>query len=270
MAEQRIIRTVIPLLRKDLITASLRRGERLDGRGLYDIRPITIRTNYVSKAEGSALVELGQTKVIAGVKTSLANPFPDAPDQGVLIVNAELTPLASPYFEPGPPGEEDIELARVVDRGLRSAPALDFSKLSIIPGVRVWGIYVDVYPLDYDGNLIDAAGMAAMAALLTASLPKVKVEDNRVSVLEEREKLPLLKRVAYTTVVKIGNHLIVDPTLEEEFVSDVRVTFAITEDENICAIQKGGPGSLTVRELLEAQEIAFQAAKRVFSSLPPL
>ncbi|MEM0093767.1 MAG: exosome complex protein Rrp42 [Thermofilum sp.] len=270
MAEQRIVRTVIPLLRRDLILASLKRGERLDGRGLQDVRQFTVRTNYVSKAEGSALVELGKTKVIAGVKTSLVNPFMDTPDQGVLIVNAELSPLASPFFEAGPPGEEDIELARVIDRGLRSAPAIDFGKLAIIPGVKVWGIYVDIYPLDYDGNLIDASGIAAMAALLSAKLPKVKVEDNRVSLLEEYERMPIVRRVAYVSIVKIGNHLVVDPTLEEEFVSDARITFAITEDGNICAIQKGGAGSFTVKELLDAQETAFQAAERIFSVLRSL
>lgn len=268
MAEQKITRSVIPLLRRDLILASLRRGERLDGRGLYDMRPAVIQTNYVSKAEGSALVELGKTKIIAGVKTALANPFPDTPDQGVLIVNAELSPLASPFFEPGPPGEEDIELARIIDRGLRSAPALDFGKLSIIPAVKVWGIYIDIYPLDYDGNLIDAAGVAAMAALLTAKLPRVKVEDNRILLLEEYERLPISNRVAYVSIVKIDKHLIVDPTLEEEFVSDARITFAITEDGNICAIQKGGPGSFTVKELIEAQDIAFQISGRIFSALP--
>lgn len=270
MAEQRISRTVIPLLRRDLIIASLKQGERLDGRGLHDLRRISIRTGYVTKAEGSAYVELGNTKVIAGIKVAPTNPFPDAPDQGVLIVNAELSPLASPFFEPGPPGEEDIELARVIDRGIRSAPAIDFSKLAIIPGVKVWGVYIDIYPLDFDGNIMDAAGIAAMAALLTAKVPKVKVEENRFTVLEEFERMPVIRRVAYVSVAKIGGHLVVDPTLEEEFVCDAKLTFALTEEGHICAIQKSGPGSFTIKEVLEAQEIAASVAKRIFDVLPPI
>jgi exosome complex component RRP42 len=71
----------------------------------------------VKNAEGSAEVRLGKTLAIAGVKTSIGTPFADTPDMGVMIVNAEFLPIASPTFEPGPPDENAIELARVIDRG---------------------------------------------------------------------------------------------------------------------------------------------------------
>jgi len=267
LAESRLSVKVIPTLRKDLLLASLKRGERLDGRGMQEYRSVKLQCNVVGKAEGSALVQLGNTKVIAGLKTVLTNPFPDAPDQGVLIVNAELTPLASPLFEPGPPREEDIELARIVDRGIRSAPAIDFGKLSIIPGSKVWGLFIDIYPLDYDGNLVDAAGMAAMAALLSGKVPKTAVEDNRVVVLEEKENLPVLTKVAFVTIAKVGEFLLVDPSLEEEMLADARITFSFTERGEICAIQKMGAGSFSIEEILEAQELAEKASKQVFQVL---
>ena len=74
----------------------LSRGMRLDGRGLCDMRELTIETNIIEKAEGSARVKLGNTELIAGVKVNLGTPFPDTPDKGLLIVSAEVLPLLRP------------------------------------------------------------------------------------------------------------------------------------------------------------------------------
>jgi len=111
----------------DLIT----KGKRLDGRGLTDYREIKVEQGLIERAEGSARVLLGKTEIMAGTKIEIGKPFSDTPNEGVLTVNAELVPLASPTFEPGPPKENAIELARVVDRGIRESKALDFKKLCI-------------------------------------------------------------------------------------------------------------------------------------------
>jgi len=260
---------VLSLLKKEVILAGLKKGERTDGRGLLEYRKVEIKTGYIGKAEGSALVRLGDTKVIAGVKIDIGTPFPDTPDMGVQIVNAELIPVASAVFEPGPPGEEDIELARVIDRGLRSAEAVDMSQLAIIPGSRVWTIFIDIYPLDHDGNLIDASGLAAMSALLDTKMPVAEVVDENITLSENKKPLPIKTRVVYVTLAKIGDYIIVDPTFEEELVADARLTFAINEDRNICGIQKGGSGSFKVKEILEAKKIALEVAEGLFEKLPP-
>lgn len=260
---------ILSLLKKDVILAGLRKGERTDGRSLYDYRNIEIKTSYVGKAEGSALVKLGETKVIAGVKIDVGTPFPDTPDKGVQIVNAELIPLASALFEPGPPGEEDIELARVIDRGLRSAEAIDMSRLVLIPGMKVWTVFIDIYPLDYDGNLIDASGLAAMSAILDTKMPVAEVKEGNIVLSEERKPLPINTRVVYVTLAKISDFIIVDPTFEEELVADARLTFAIDEDKNICGIQKGGSGSFKVKEIMDAKNVALEIADRLFEELPP-
>src|SRR5207244_11869867 len=101
---------------------------------------------------------------MAVIKIEPAEPFQDTPEEGVLTVNAELVPLASPSFEMGPPSEAAIELSRVVDRGIRESKAVDLKSLVIQKGKKVQVVYVDVYVLDHDGNLIDAASMAALAA----------------------------------------------------------------------------------------------------------
>lgn len=257
------------LLKREVILAGLKKGERTDGRNLLEYRKVEIKTGYIGKAEGSALVKLGDTKVIAGVKIDIGTPFPDTPDMGVQIVNAELIPVASAVFEPGPPGEEDIELARVIDRGLRSAEAVDMSQLAIIPGSRVWTIFIDIYPLDHDGNLIDASGLAAMSALLDTKMPVAEVVDGNITLSENKRPLPISTRVVYVTLAKIGEYIVVDPTFEEELVADARLTFAVNEDRNICGIQKGGSGSFKVKEVLEAEKIALEVAEGLFEKLPP-
>ncbi|AKG39145.1 MAG: exosome complex protein Rrp42 [Infirmifilum sp.] len=261
---------VLPVIKKELLLASLRKGERLDGRSPEEVRQITIQTGIIGKAEGSALVQLGETRVIAGVKLGLSSPFGDTPDEGVLIVNAELSPLASPFFEPGPPGEEDIELARVVDRGLRSAEVIDMQKLSIIPGSKVWAVFVDIYPLDHAGNILDAAGLAAMSALLNSKMPKTTVENGRITILEEKVPLPVRSRIVYVTLAKIGDYMVVDPSLEEELVCDAKITFGVTEDGKISAIQKSGDGSIKPSELLRARDMAIEVSKKLFEKLPPI
>ena len=119
---------VVSQLVRSRIISMLKEGSRIDDRGLLDYRPIDVKCGLISRANGSAQVSIGSTKALAGVKVGIGEPFSDVPDQGVLTVNAELVPLASPAFEPGPPGFEAIELARVVDRGIRHAEIVDREK----------------------------------------------------------------------------------------------------------------------------------------------
>ena len=164
------------------IEALLEKGTRIDGRGLLDTREIKIEQGLIEKAEGSARVLLGKTDVLVGVKIETGEPFPDTPKEGVLTVNAELVPLASPTFEPGPPDENSIELARVVDRGIRESHAVDTEKLCIEEGKKVFVVFVDVYVLNHDGNLIDASAIAAMAALMNTKMPNYEIKDGELKI----------------------------------------------------------------------------------------
>ncbi|MEM1524623.1 MAG: exosome complex protein Rrp42 [Nitrososphaerales archaeon] len=255
---------VVERLRKAQMIECLSKGKRLDGRGLLDYRPIVINTEVIEKAEGSAKVSIGNTQVIAGVKVEVDEPFPDTPNEGLLIVNAEVLPLASPYTEPGPPDEDAIELARVVDRGIRASEMIDLSKLVLIEGEKVLAVYVDVNMLDLDGNLFDAASYAVVSALLTARIPKFTISDKgKVVKLNEFTKLPIKTIPISVTMAKIGDTLIVDPTYEEELVMDARVTLVIDSDGNLCAGQKGCSGALSFEQIKLACENAIVKSKEV-------
>ncbi len=259
---------ILPRIKKDAILSMLRRGERLDGRGLEEYREIQIETGLIGKAEGSALVRLGSTMVITGVKAVLDRPFPDSPNQGIQIVNAELIPLASPVFEPGPPGEEDVEISRVIDRGLRSAEMIKLEELALVPGEKVWAVFVDIYALDHDGNLIDASGLASVSALLTAELEEVEIRGGEVERLGTKRPLPIGRVPVFVTIAKIGDKLVVDPTYEEELVMDARITIVVDEEGCITGVQKGLPGAFTYGEILQARDMAIKAAGGLKEKLP--
>ncbi|MEM2515252.1 MAG: hypothetical protein QW419_01765, partial [Candidatus Caldarchaeum sp.] len=151
---------------KNKVYDLLKIGKRIDERSLDQLREIKIVTRVVEKADGSALVSLGKTKILTGIKVEVGSPYPDRPNEGVFTVNAELLPLASKSFEPGPPDERAIELSRIVDRCIRESRAIDLEKLVLIEGQKVYMLYIDCYVLDYDGNYFDAAVLSAVAALM--------------------------------------------------------------------------------------------------------
>ncbi len=239
---------IVSSVRRDYIADLARQGKRIDTRTMDQFREVSVEVGTIKSAQGSALVKVGKTQVVAGIKVEHAEPFPDKPDSGMLIVNAELLPLASPTFEPGRPSENAIELARVVDRGIRESNAIDLGKLVIKSGEDVWAVFIDIYMLDYDGNLIDASALAAIAALLNAKPP----EDEAWTLPE----FPIQKKPVAVTVAKINSKLMVDPCLAEEGVMEARITIATVEDGSICAVQKGGIGCFSREELEQAYEMA--------------
>jgi exosome complex component RRP42 len=259
--------SLVTKVRLRQIEQLIEKGKRLDDRGLLDTREIKIEQGIIEKAEGSARVFMGKTQILVGVKVGLGEPFPDTPNEGVLTVNAELVPVASPSFEPGPPDENSIELARVVDRGIRESKCIDNEKLCIEPGKKVFVVFVDIYVLDHGGNLIDASAIAAMAALLNTKMPNYEIKDGELKMKQGYTPLPLRSHPVTVTIGKIKNKLITDPIAEEEQVMDSRITFATKEDGTICAIQKGGSGYFTPQQILEASKIALDKAAELRKKL---
>jgi exosome complex component RRP42 len=252
--------SLVTRVRLQQIEKLIEKAKRLDGRGLNDYREIKLEQGLIEKAEGSARILLGKTEVLVGVKVETGTPFSDTPNDGVMTVNAELVPLASPTFEPGPPDENSIELARIVDRGIRESKAIDTKKLCIEPGKKVFVVFVDVYVLNHDGNLIDASALAAVAALMNTKMPNYEVKDGEIVIKQGYTQLPMKSHPITVTLGKINNKLLVDPWLEEEQVMDARLTMAFNDEGNICATQKGGAGSFTQQQISEGMKLAQEKA----------
>ena len=249
----------------EIIRKMAEKGKRIDGRDAESYRQVSIENGIVSSAEGSCRVRLGNTQVIAGVKIDVGTPFSDTPDEGVLMVAAELLTLASSEFEPGPPGEQAIELSRVVDRAIRESKAIDFSKLCITPKEKVWMVYVDIDVMDDDGNLIDAACLAAVSALLSARMPELD-DDKRVKQgTKTSEGLPMKGKPISNTFVKIGSRIMCDPKIEEVKAMDARLTIGSLEKDGfrLCSMQKGGSEGFTFEEMERMLDMAEKKSKEL-------
>lgn len=245
---------IIELFKSDL---------RLDGRKLTEYRkPIKLETGVIKTSEGSARVKIGETDVIVGIKVEIGEPYPDIPDQGTIMVGAELLPLSNPDFELGPPGIEAIELARVVDRGIRESKTIDFKKLCIKKGEKAWILLIDICTINDAGNLIDSSALAALAALRDMKFPKVV--DDKIDFQETtNKKLEIKNMPIAVTVVKIGDKFIVDPITEEEKALDARLTATTLEDGTLCALQKGGDFPLTAEDVSKMIDISLEKGKEL-------
>jgi len=246
-------------IKRDVLSAALSTGKRADNRGMYDYRKILVQPAILQNADGSAVASIGRSQVMAGIKFDIAAPFPDRPTEGVLSTSADLLPLASRLFEAGPPGDDAIELARVVDRGIRSSNTIDLNSF-YIEEEKVLALYLDIYVLDHDGNLIDTSSLAAMSALMSARLPKV--EEGKIIRGEYAGKLPLKEKVVTCTFGKIGERIFLDPSLDEEKGMDCRLTLATTSS-HLCAAQKGGWGSFSEKDILDLLDISMEKGKEL-------
>jgi len=232
-------------------------GKRLDGRGPDDYRAVTVEPGFVASADGSALVRIGDTAVLAGIKLEPGKPFPDTPNAGVLTTNAELIPLSNAIFEPGPPQPGAIEVSRVVDRAIRAAETIDLTRLCVTPGEKSWVCYVDIHVLDHSGNLIDAASLAAVAGLAHATVPAKRFEIAAADYPLEVDHYPV-----ECTFVRLGDTLVVDPTFDEERAAQGRITVATDEVGRVVAMQKGLIGAFSPDDVKDVVRRAFQHGER--------
>jgi len=240
---------IVENLRKKQMRESISAGKRLDERSLEEIRPLQIEIDVIKKASGSAWVKLGKTEVIAGIKVETGEPFEGLENSGAMIITAEVLPIASPHIEPGPPDEETIELARVVDRGVRESEMLDLSKLVLVPGKIVYTIFVDCSIINVDGNLLDATSYAVVSALASCKLPIFEIKDDKVVETGKTQEPPITTIPVSITTVRIGDYLLLDPNTEEEACMDARLTITTNSRGSIVAMQKGLKGYFTVDEV---------------------
>ncbi len=263
---------MISNIQKQRILDYISQDKRFDGRNLLDLRDIEVNVGISQNAEGSCSVKFGKTEIFAGVKLGIATPYPDNPDEGSLSTTLELGPMADEAFDLGPPKIDAIEMARVVDRGIRESGFIDFKKLCIKEGEKVWQISLDLYAINNDGNLFDIASLASLIALANARLPIYNEETGRVEHELSENPLPLNKEsMSFNlTFYKIGNKFLIDPTRDEEELSDYRLAIAIADkngEARITAMQKGKEGAISTTEIETIITLVEEQYKRLYPKI---
>jgi exosome complex component RRP42 len=262
----------LPNINQRKIVSLLKEGKRLDSRKPFEYRDIEIETGISINAEGTARVKIGKTEVIVGVKMGTQEPYPDHEDEGTMITSMEFSQIAGERYESGPPQMDSIEIARVVDRGIRESRFVDWKKLCIKEGEKVWSIMIDIYCINDDGNVMDASAIGAVAALKMARFPKYDEEKETIEYGEFTDKaLPLTDHVPFTmTFHKIGESLLADPNRNEEDAADAKLTLAVScgkKEKMINAMQKGGITPISIEEMAEIIKQAEKIYDEIFPKL---
>ncbi|XP_072112202.1 exosome complex component RRP45 [Mobula birostris] len=244
---------------RQFILQAIAEKQRLDGRQTYDYRniKITFGTEF-----GCCIVELGKTRLLAQVSCELVTPKPSRPTEGIIFFNLELSPMASPAFETGRQSELLVKLNRLLERCLRNSKCIDTESLCVVAGAKVWQIRVDLHLLNHDGNIMDAASIAAIVALSHFKRPDVSIQGEEVTVYspEERDLIPLsihhMPIAVSFAFFQQGSYLLVDPIEHEERVMDGLLVIAMNKHRELCTIQSSGGIMLLKDQVLRCTKIA--------------
>lgn len=227
--------------------------------------------------DSSCTVLLGHTRVMAVISASLEAPYPDRPSEGSLRFNVEFSPMASPAFETGRPGEDAVELARLVERGLKESRAVDLEALCVQAGRRVWHLRADVHVLDHCGNLADACGLAALGTLCAFRRPDVTVNAgdalNAVVVHSTDEKEPVALTIHHLplpvtfALFEEGELLALDPSLKEEAAASGGFTVTLNPAGELCAVQKVRGVGMSPSQIMRCMRLAHRKVTELTEQL---
>ncbi|KAF5842080.1 ribosomal protein S5 domain 2-type protein [Dunaliella salina] len=264
---QREADTFITNNEKAFIIKALQEECRLDGRRPFDFRKPKFQ---FSLDDSSATLTLGTTRVMTVISAVLEAPFPDRPNEGSIRFNAEFSPMASPAFEAGRPSVDAVELARLIERGLRGSGAVDTEALCVLAGRMVWALRCDMHVLDHGGNLVDACMLCALAACLAFRRPEVVVgggptgTDIVVQPKELREPIPLtIHHHPVSTTFALyedGSTIAVDPSLREQAAQAGSATVMVNTNKEVCAVHKAEGIGLNSTQFMRLVRIASAKA----------
>lgn len=237
---------------------------REDGRSLTTFRDATLTLGSISTSDGSSFVRIGNTSCIAAVKLEIAPPQLSRPREGYLIPNVELPAVCSSKFKAGAPAEEAQVLTSRLLGLLNSSAVLDREQLCVEEGKAVWCAYLDISFICFDGNAIDAAVLAAVAALTDTRLPKATFDQDTEQVRcssAPAERTPLhLQELPFASSFSIfeNAHLLSDPTALEAALASSHLAVAISINPDSASSET----SPTVSYLHQSGRLSTQASDK--------
>ncbi|KAL8493868.1 hypothetical protein ACS0TY_024872 [Phlomoides rotata] len=265
----------------------LRESIRPDGRPLGRARETTLMLGAVASANGSALAKIGSTTMLSAIKLEVMTPTVEAPDEGCIAIEFHMPPICSPLVRPGRPAEVAPVISMQLSDTILSSGMIDLKELCLVSGKAAWMAYLDIYCLDADGALFDAALLSAVAAFSHLQIPVVSLNDDGRIVLvsednagattenepvnKEKIKLRLNSYPFGLTCILHDNYILADPTSEEESIMETYLTVVLDSSFQLISLNKpGGPGvahtsaiqdciTLAQRRVKELQKILNEA-----------
>ncbi|KAF2718052.1 hypothetical protein K431DRAFT_322697 [Polychaeton citri CBS 116435] len=261
---------------REFVRAAIQEQTRLDGRTLDAFRPVSLSFNSNPNTYGTATVSIGKTRVLANVSCEVAKSYADRKFDGIFTISTELSPMAWAGFEVGRQDETELLLSRMLEKTIRRSNALDTESLCIIAGQKCFHVRADIHVLDHDGNILDAACLALVAALAHFRRPDFEVhgEDVKVFSVAERQGIKLsMQHLPFCTTfslfpsIEVGMQLLlVDATLLEEQCRDGDILVSMNRYGEICQIAKYGGKQIDATTFLATNNLALEKVK-AFDSL---
>ncbi|KAH7561368.1 hypothetical protein JRO89_XS10G0217100 [Xanthoceras sorbifolium] len=249
---------------------------RPDARPLGKARDTTIALGAVASADGSALAKIGSTvsapivvylppprTMLAAIKMEVMTPSLESPDEGCIAIDFHMPPICSPIVRPGRPAEAAPVLSKQLSdtiirhvNSVRHTGIINLKELSLVSGKAAWMAYLDIYCLDADGALFDAALLSAVAAFCHLQIPVVSLDyDGKIvimseeqkeeksetkSVNKEKRKLTLSTIPFSLTCILHRSYILADPTAEEESIMETLVTVVLDSSGQLVSLYKPG------------------------------
>lgn len=238
--------------------------DRIDGRNVDQLRPVSIELDFVNTSLGAVLMSMGQTKVICTVSCEdRVPPFLIGTDKGWLTAEYAMLPGSSPrrVSREGATGRinsRSREIQRLIGRSLRAAVDLE------VLGERT--LYLDCDVLQADGGTRTASITGAYVAL--------RIAVDRLINEGVLESNPIKRPVAAVSVGVIENQVMLDLCYEEDVRAETDMNVVMTDGEGIIEIQGTAEGkpfnrrqteemldfaATGIGEIMQAQEAAFSA-----------
>ncbi|XP_038697419.1 exosome complex component RRP43-like isoform X1 [Tripterygium wilfordii] len=231
---------------------------RPDARLLSRARDTTLALGAVASADGSALAKIGSTTMLAAIKMEVMTPSVEFPDEGCVAVEFHMPPICSRLVRPGRPADAAQVVSKQLSDAILSSGMINLKELSLLSGKAAWMAYLDIYCLDADGALFDAALLSAVASFSHLQIPVVSLnDDGKIVVLSEEQdggnldKEPVNNEKRKLTLSSIPfslmcvlhkNCILADPTAEEESIMETAVTVVLDSSNQLVALYKpGGP-----------------------------
>ena len=229
---------------------------RQDGRSSGELRKLKITKNYIKYAEGSCLVELGHTKVIATASVEDGVPhFLRGSGNGWVTAEYGMIPRScksrvSREASKGKLGGRTHEIQRLIGRSLRSVT--DMTKL----GERT--IWLDCDVIQADGGTRCAAitgGYVALALAVKKILSQRLIEEN-----------PLNGAVCAISCGIFNGEVVADLDYAEDSKCDVDANFVINKNFDLIEIQgTTEQGAMSFTQISKMYDLAKKAAEEIFA-----
>ncbi|GMT19493.1 hypothetical protein PFISCL1PPCAC_10790 [Pristionchus fissidentatus] len=249
------------LSEKQFVLDGIREGVRTDERGLEDFRQALL---VLGKEPGSALCTIGNTKVMCAVSASITEPTRTRPHKGIISVEVDMSPMASPAHESNRLGNKGLELTRLLEMLLRDSRCIDVESLCIRAKKEVWKIRVDVRVLDDDGSLVDCASLAAATALQHYARPDVTVLPECTKIHSEYDKLLVPLSIYHMPIcVTFGistdlRSTIVDPSDRESLYLDGALIVGCNRRREVCVLHQSNHLVLTTAQITACVKRAME------------